>query len=304
MQRFTKILYVNNPPSTVTAFQRAVQLARTNGADLTVISVGHEVPQPVPSLQKTFSKLMLDESKEMIGKVDTAGLNIHSQVRVGTPFLEVIREVLSGGHDLVIKPSEGRGGEFSILFGSTDLHLLRKCPCPVWIVKPSRRKKYTSILAAIDPDPSEKTNRELNDQILNFAISLAQQENSLLHVVHAWSAGYESMLRSGRVEMPKRDIDRMVSQIRQNHKKWLDELLSGYDLQDILVNIHLRKGKPEDVIPTLAQQKKVELIVMGTVARTGIPGFFIGNTAEQTLATVDCSVLAVKPKSFLTPVEV
>lgn len=47
----------------------------------------------------------------------------------------------------------------------------------------------------------------------------------------------------------------------------------------------------------------VELVVMGTVARTGLPGFIIGDTAEKALTTVDCSVLAVKPDSFVSPVE-
>jgi len=41
---------------------------------------------------------------------------------------------------------------------------------------------------------------------------------------------------------------------------------------------------------------------MGTVGRTGIQGFFIGNTAEEILNQVECSVLAVKPPGFQTPV--
>ena len=41
---------------------------------------------------------------------------------------------------------------------------------------------------------------------------------------------------------------------------------------------------------------------MGTVARTGIPGLLIGNTAETILQRVDCSVLAVKPDGFVSPV--
>ncbi|MDJ0891306.1 MAG: universal stress protein, partial [Gammaproteobacteria bacterium] len=40
-----------------------------------------------------------------------------------------------------------------------------------------------------------------------------------------------------------------------------------------------------------------------TVGRTGIPGFFIGNTAENLLSQVECSVLTVKPSGFVTPVE-
>ena len=41
---------------------------------------------------------------------------------------------------------------------------------------------------------------------------------------------------------------------------------------------------------------------MGTVARTGVPGFIMGNTAETMLQQIDCWVLAVKPEGFLTPV--
>jgi nucleotide-binding universal stress UspA family protein len=41
---------------------------------------------------------------------------------------------------------------------------------------------------------------------------------------------------------------------------------------------------------------------MGTVCRTGIAGFFIGNTAEKVLQEIDCSVLAIKPEGFETPV--
>lgn len=43
--------------------------------------------------------------------------------------------------------------------------------------------------------------------------------------------------------------------------------------------------------------------IMGTVGRTGIPGFLIGNTAETVLRQVACSVLAVKPTGFVTPVQ-
>ena len=51
-----------------------------------------------------------------------------------------------------------------------------------------------------------------------------------------------------------------------------------------------------------ARKSKVELIVMGTIARTGVPGFFVGNTAELILNRVNSSVLALKPEGFITPV--
>ena len=66
--------------------------------------------------------------------------------------------------------------------------------------------------------------------------------------------------------------------------------------------MHLLKGDAGELIPDLAIQERADLVIMGTVGRTGIAGFFIGNTAEKVLDVVDCSVLTVKPDSFVTPV--
>ena len=40
---------------------------------------------------------------------------------------------------------------------------------------------------------------------------------------------------------------------------------------------------------------------MGTMARSGIAGLLIGNTAERVLRKLPCSVLAVKPDGFVSP---
>ncbi|MEX2133825.1 MAG: universal stress protein [Acidimicrobiia bacterium] len=62
------------------------------------------------------------------------------------------------------------------------------------------------------------------------------------------------------------------------------------------------QGTASKVFPKLADVLEVGLIVMGTVARTGISGLIMGNTAETILRSVRCSVLAVKPEGFVTPV--
>ena len=87
------------------------------------------------------------------------------------------------------------------------------------------------------------------------------------------------------------------------HERRLETLLAQHDLSGVENRSHLVKGDPGEVTPALAREAPAQLIVTGTVGRTGIPGFFIGNTAETTLAAVDCSVLAVKPKTFQTPVQ-
>ena len=65
---------------------------------------------------------------------------------------------------------------------------------------------------------------------------------------------------------------------------------------------HLIKGYARKEIPLFTKEINADLVIMGTVDRTGIPGLFMGNTAESILNQLDCSVLAIKPQGFVTPV--
>lgn len=67
--------------------------------------------------------------------------------------------------------------------------------------------------------------------------------------------------------------------------------------------MHHARGRPDRTIPQLIDSLEVDILVMGTVARTGIPGFIIGNTAENTLREIRCSLLALKPNGFVSPVK-
>jgi nucleotide-binding universal stress UspA family protein len=55
-------------------------------------------------------------------------------------------------------------------------------------------------------------------------------------------------------------------------------------------------------VPEFVAENNIDLVIMGTVARTGIAGFIIGNTAENILQSITCSLFAVKPEGFVSPV--
>jgi universal stress protein E len=55
------------------------------------------------------------------------------------------------------------------------------------------------------------------------------------------------------------------------------------------------------VVCELIAKARINLLVMGTIARTGLPGVLIGNTAEKVLDSVHCSVVAIKPAGFVSP---
>jgi len=108
---------------------------------------------------------------------------------------------------------------------------------------------------------------------------------------------------------PEDEVNAYVEQVRRHHAQRLDELMReagarlGADAMDYLKpQLHLLKGSARKEIPALAKRLQVDCIVMGTVARTGVRGFIMGNTAETILEQIDCSVLAIKPPGFVTPV--
>ena len=51
------------------------------------------------------------------------------------PFEAIIQEVVSEKHDLLLKMAHQHDKLEAVIFTPTDWHLLRKCPCPVWMVK-------------------------------------------------------------------------------------------------------------------------------------------------------------------------
>ena len=188
MKRFKNILFVaDTPTASEASFGRAVRLARANKAKITIVSVQQEPDRNFPNLRSAILGQQREHLEGFAGKTDTRGMNVETETLVGIPFVEIIRKVISGNYDLVMKSAEGRGGLGRLLFGSTDWHLMRKCPCPVWIIKPSNRKRVSRVLAAVDVNPGIGANRELNKLILDLVTSLAGREGSEMHIVHAWS---------------------------------------------------------------------------------------------------------------------
>jgi nucleotide-binding universal stress UspA family protein len=89
--------------------------------------------------------------------------------------------------------------------------------------------------------------------------------------------------------------------MQEAHRSELNGLVKRYPYDK--TTVHLVKGKAGDVIPAFVEKRGIDLVVIGTVGRSGIPGLLIGNTAEEILNAVDCSVLTLKPEGFETPIQ-
>lgn len=303
MQRFKNILFVTGGRNkSCPALERAVKLAETNDARLTVIDVIEHIDENAEfsrrvgiSLNQLVHDHRMSELSSMLEPYQTDEQLIYTRVLTGSPFAVIINQVMQNGYDLVLKASSPPSNLEEQLLGSTDMHLLRKCPCPVWIERPGKPIPYRSILAAVDPFSD---NAAAND-ILQLSKTLAEREQAQLQVVHAWNFFGESLFRYGRARLPVGEIDAMVDEECQRRADRFDAILQKHGLSIDDENVHLVKGLP---VPSILQVgQTADLIVMGTIGRAGVPGFLIGNTAEEVMQLTRASILAVKPEGYVSP---
>jgi nucleotide-binding universal stress UspA family protein len=311
MKRFKNILFLQGKNEAKTPLLRALNLAQRNRAKLKVVDVFETLPEKIDSQLREKYGLDLKavtqrELEERIKRLVPTDRRKASRLTVlplfGIPFIEIIREVARGKHDLVITGTEESGGLKQRLFGSTTMHLMRKCPCPVWVIKPARKRTFTAIMAAVDVMGAGNEEDELNKKIMELSSSMAEMEGSKLHIVHCWSQPIEGASKrySG---LTNERIAEIVDETLKLHQRSFLEFLERFDPQKVSYQTHLLKGEPGDVIADYANKKKIDLLVMGTVSRAGISGLLMGNTAERVLSDIQASVLTVKPDEFQTPVK-
>ena len=303
MKRFNKILCVADALEKQSgAIERASKLAVANEAELKIFDVVDDSPSWLglfAPLQRELNQERSSRLQGLVAPLKSDKMTVTSELLHGRPAIEVTREVLRNGYDLVIKDARGTSSHKTLLFGSVDMRLLRHCPCPVWLHVPSRRRGHDVILAAIDPLAGSEEHQSMNRMILELGSSLAVFENAELHIIAAWEAVGESML-AGRISE-----DRLLAYVSENHhaaEEGLKRVVSQVHPHIDGSRIELQNGEPADVILNYAGRIECDLLIMGTVAR-GIPGLLMGNTADTVLRQIECSVLTVKPEGFVSPIK-
>lgn len=298
------------------AIEHALVMARQNDADLTVVDVYSYLDAYTMALIDVIDgselrRLVLEHREDQLKRYlaahdDDIARNAEVRVLDGVPFVEIIREAVRSGCELIIKVSDREGGSRNRSFGSTDMHLMRKSPLPVWTINAARKDTARSILVAIDPLAMDEEARDLQRTTLRIAAELAEATNAKLLVLSTWElVGEESMRNSPFLKIDDVRIDSLLDETDFKARnaqallaRWFEQAMPYASVP----RWHVIKGSARQVIPSFVEAHDVELLVMGSVAQAGIPGLLIGSTAESVLGDINCSVLTVKPDGFISPI--
>jgi len=282
------------------ASQRAVRvamaLAGPTGASLTLFHStaddGGDSERPVVQLALSeHSRAILEGIRQ---SCEDEGVETHLTVAADRPWLEIIRCVLAGENDFVIIAHRNDvSDEHVTRLGINSAKLLRKCPCPVLVVRPERDPGLRRVLAATDLT-------EVGSTAVVVGLELARVFGAEVHVVHAWQMPLELQLECTRGSVE--EAERCVQEHEDGLRERIRHSISGSGGDPSRAHLHLGSCSPSRGILDAVRKLDPDLLVLGTLSRNGIPGLFMGSTAERLLDRVPCAMLGVKPAGFVSPV--
>jgi nucleotide-binding universal stress UspA family protein len=197
------------------------------------------------------------------------------------PSVGVIQQVLRGNHDLLIVSTRNKSIAESML-GSTSLEIMRRCPCPIWAVKPEKNERKKIMVGIHFDNKLEDRNESLNKELLRLTSMFKRVTTEELHLVNV--------------------VNKSTPEVNAKNLSDIEALVAQSNTSDLKVSIEILEGDVTKVLSAYARDNSIALVMLGMLARTGLVGFFIGNTAEKILDDLDCSVVTVKPKNFVSPV--
>ncbi|HFQ5078996.1 TPA: universal stress protein UspE [Vibrio vulnificus] len=213
------------------------------------------------------------------------------------PYEAIIAEVFASGHDILIKGTRKHDVLESVIFTPTDWHLLRKCPIPVLLIKNADWPEHANILASVHVGSENETHLELNNSMVERLKEITNRLDAEAYLVNAYPVTPANIT----IELPEFDPTTYTDAVRGHHLTAMKALRQqhGIDEEHTIVE----QGLPEDVIPSVAEKLNAAMVILGTTGRTGLSAVFIGNTAEHVIDKINCDVLALKPKGYVSPLD-
>ena len=230
---------------------------------------------------KDFEQQTLAEAErwldEQLEPCRTAGVPFTKQVVWNSKWHDAaLRAIAKSECDLVIKSSYHHSKSKRFYSSTSDFNLMRHCACPILFTHPTQEWDSNELLACVDLESTDVGHTRLNDVIIRDARAMANIVGMELHIAAAHQGGIDPD------NLPIKSHGGEVT---------AEQLAELYDVE--VSRIHLRQGETVATLSAICDELDPCIVIMGTLARTGISGQLIGNTAEKLLDRVEADVLTV-----------
>jgi universal stress protein A len=128
---------------------------------------------------------------------------------------------------------------------------------------------------------------EYSEKALDWAMTMAEQWSAQVYLCHVIpQPSYPTMLGGA-------DLMQVESQLRNDAETRLQDLVSKLQGRKAATDIRISLGEPFHDICRIAEEERIDLIVMGTHGRTGVRHVLLGSVAERVVRHSPCPVLVV-----------
>jgi universal stress protein E len=287
------------------AFDRALELAKTLKADITILGRCYEAYCEDGSSLETETKYKIKSAlinttqkwlDTFTAEAEDKGIEISTEVHWQKDIYNaVMMSMNTNNFDLVLKGAKDHYGIVDRIFTHSDWNLLRHCPAPVLLVKSAKPWSNKRILASIDATAHTKSHQLINENILDFSEYLSGQLSTELHIVNSYPMVALAFAMVPEVTAPE-DLQEYIT---RQHSDECEKYAHKYNINEDY--IHIKEGDPDDVLEVITEELNIDLVIIGSIAREGISGVLLGNTAERIINRVQCDILVIKPLDGVDP---
>ena len=296
----TNILIVIDPEeSNYTALERIKEIPATADVDYKVDLYFNAAPvtarranlnslrESIAANQAAVDKLVAPY-KDMGYRITTSVIQIHRL------YEDIIKSARDYKADFVFKSVRQHAPLKRMFYTSTDWNLIRMCPTALLLVRDQGTVRGKPVIASVNIDDEDPEHQELNRIVLAQANALAEVLGAKVHLIYAY--GPAVVMGDG--------ADPMAYQIaKDKHDAEFKKAKALASANNVLAsNTKLREGTPATIVTEYGEEISAGIIVLGTVARSGASGLFIGNTAESMLEKTHRDMFVIKLESFVSPV--
>ena len=301
------ILLLTGDELNMSVILQAAAIADPNGADLKVLQFSSAIfdhrppgiakPLNVRKLMRSYQQKDSDVSRTL----ENLRFRVQGRALKGGAQQAINRELGRDRHDLIVVDGSHSNVLLSHSFTSMAMHLLRQCALPVLVSRPAESVGRMRIMAAVDPLESssafEMSGNALNEKIMALANAVASNVDQKIHVVKCWRHPMLERMRNNP-SVSNSKINKILLEARDQQNKRLIQFLNRNTAEHLRYRVHLRQGSPEREIPIVARNHNINLVIVGSVGRSGLDGLMVGNTAEHLLCDSNLSILTVKPSGY------
>jgi universal stress protein E len=266
------------------AIERAVALAKTHGASLSVLHVleadlldasAHDAMlRAEASLQDQLSRLAAPARTEIV-------------VTAGHAFHVIDEEARARNADLILMGAHRRQFLKDVFIGTTVERVTRTAGRPVLMVNAAPAGMWRRVFIATDMS-------ETSAHAARRARDLGFLDKAEVTFVHGHAPIMRHMLAHAGVAPDKVQLE--AEREFQSTRKDLAQFMQGLGFADMAYHARIIEGVGADAIAGLVERDKPDLLVIGTRGLSGVRRMFLGSVAQDLMSSLTIDILAVPPQ--------